>query len=549
LWIKGVNILHSVYIMDGEKLKQALKAGFSNLVKQKEKINYLNVFPVPDGDTGTNMFLTVSSAVKEAESVNSNNVGNVVKAMSKGALMGARGNSGVILSQLFRGFASALEHNETIDYRDFVRAFDNAVKLAYKAVLKPVEGTILTVSKAVVHGIKDASYTTKDITVLLKKGLEAGEHTLNKTPEMLPVLAKAGVVDAGGQGLIVMLQGALAYLEGKQIDDFLLEDKIQKDSKILQTPEEIGAFNYCTECVIKGKDLLEDIILDEIKELGDSTLVVGSKELIKIHIHTNNPGRILEICLKYGSLHDIKIDNMLDQTRDTNSNAEQFSNNQVEKNIGLVAVTSGDGLKKIFQSMGVDIVIEGGQTMNPSTEDILSAIEKVNSKSVLVLPNNKNIIMAAEQAAKLSTKSVKVVPTKTFPQGMAALLGYDINLSFEENYNNMLDHFEDVLTGEVTYAVRDTNYGDMIINENDILGILEGEIIQKGKDIHDVTSDLLSSLVEKNEAELITLFYGDKITEDEVNQLKNEFINKYPDVELEVYRGGQPLYYYIISAE
>lgn len=549
MWIKGVNILHSVYIMDGEKLKQILKAGFSNLVKHKEKINYLNVFPVPDGDTGTNMFLTVSSAVKEAESVNSNNVGDVVKAMSKGALMGARGNSGVILSQLFRGFASALEQNETIDYRDFVRAFDNAVKLAYKAVLKPVEGTILTVSKAVVHGIKDASYTTKDITVLLKKGLEAGEHTLNKTPEMLPVLAKAGVVDAGGQGLIVMLQGALAYLEGKQIDDFLLEDKIQKDSKILQTPEEIGAFNYCTECVIKGKDLLEDIILDEIKELGDSTLVVGSKELIKIHIHTNNPGRILEICLKYGSLHDIKIDNMLDQTRDTNSNAEQFSNNQVEKNIGLVAVTSGDGLKKIFQSMGVDIVIEGGQTMNPSTEDILSAIEKVNSKSVLVLPNNKNIIMAAEQAAKLSTKSVKVVPTKTFPQGMAALLGYDINLSFEENYNNMLDHFEDVLTGEVTYAVRDTNYGDMIINENDILGILEGEIIQKGKDIHDVTSDLLSSLVEKNEAELITLFYGDKITEDEVNQLKNEFINKYPDVELEVYRGGQPLYYYIISAE
>ncbi len=535
--------MQSIYTVDGQKLKLALKAGYSNLAVNKESVNLLNVFPVPDGDTGTNMHLTVSSAVKEAEMVNSNKVSDVVKAMSKGALMGARGNSGVILSQLFRGFANALEKNDTMNYKDLVKASESAVALAYKAVLKPVEGTILTVAKAVAAGIREASYDSKDISILLAKGIESGEKILKKTPEMLPVLAKAGVVDAGGQGLMVILQGIASYLEGKDVEEIQIETQAQKP--IMEDQHEVGEFIYCTEYVIKGHGLNEDKVLDEIKLLGDSTLVVGSEELLKVHIHTNNPGQILEIGLKYGSLHEIKIDNMLEQSKIMSGNEENLET----KEVGIVAVTAGEGLKEFVQSMGVDYVIEGGQTMNPSTEDVLSAIEKVNAESVLVLPNNKNVILAAEQAAKISQKNVKVIPTKSFPQGMGALLGYDMNLDMEENFESMLEHSKDILTGEITYAVRDTKYGDMEIYENDILAIVEGEIIHSGKDVHSVTYKLLESFVQEHEAELITLFYGDQITEDEANKLYEEFSKNYPEVELELYWGGQPLYHYIISVE
>lgn len=521
-----------------------MRAGFANLVKYKEQINYLNVFPVPDGDTGTNMYLTVSSAVKEMEIVEGNEVGPLVKALSKGALMGARGNSGVILSQLFRGFTSELENNKEIDYKDFVRASDKAVKMAYKAVLKPVEGTILTVAKAVAQGIKDASYDSKDINMLLNKGIMAGERALDKTPELLPVLAKAGVVDAGGKGLIVILQGIANFLEGKDIGDIEIEPI--KETHSFVKIEEVGEFIYCTECVIKGQNLNEEEVLDEIRPLGDSTLVVGDKSLLKVHIHTNNPGHVLEIGLKYGTLHDIKIENMTDQSR------QPYISNEIHeevKEIGVVAVVSGDGLGRIVESMGVDKVIEGGQTMNPSTQDILGAINAIKADKVLVLPNNSNIIMAAQQAAKLTEKRVMVVPTKTFPQGMAAMLGYDANQDIEANHKNMLEHYKSVLTGEITYAVRDTVYGDVDINQGDILAILEGEIIHTGKDLNTVTMELLTTIVEKEGAELITVFYGKDICEDDAKNLQGDFSSRYPDIEFELYQGGQPLYHYIISAE
>lgn len=536
--------MHNVYSINGEMLKAAMRAGFANLVKYKEQINYLNVFPVPDGDTGTNMYLTVSSAVKEMEAVENNDVGPLAKALSKGALMGARGNSGVILSQLFRGFATELENNKEIDYKVFTSACDKAVKMAYKAVLKPVEGTILTVAKAVAQGVKDASYHTRDIKILLNKGIIAGERALEKTPELLPVLAKAGVVDAGGKGLIVILQGIANYLEGKDMGDIELKPikEIQSTTKV----EEIGEFIYCTECVIKGQDLDESQVLDEIRTLGDSTLVVGDSSLLKVHIHTNNPGCVLEIGLKHGTLHDIKIENMTDQGRQPNNSDEIH---EEIKEIGVVAVVSGDGLGKIVKSMGVDKVIEGGQTMNPSTEDILSAINSIKADKVLVLPNNSNIIMAAQQAAKMTDKNVMVVPTKTFPQGMAAMLGYDATQDIETNYKSMLEHYKNVLTGEVTYAVRDTVFGDVDITQGDILAILDGEIIHTGKDLNTVTTELLTTIVEKEGAELITVFYGKDLGEDEAKKLQQDFSSLYPDVEFELYQGGQPLYHYIISAE
>ncbi|KUO52424.1 MAG: hypothetical protein APF76_05155 [Desulfitibacter sp. BRH_c19] len=536
--------MQHIYLIDGEMLKDGMKAGFANLIKYKEHINYLNVFPVPDGDTGTNMFLTVSSAVKEMESVDSDEVGPLVQAMAKGALMGARGNSGVILSQLFRGFAGQLKNNKVIDYKDFTNASEKAVKMAYKAVLKPVEGTILTVAKAVAQGIKDASYSTKEIPTLLNKGITAGEKALEKTPEMLPVLAKAGVVDAGGKGLLVILQGIANYLDGKDIEDIKLE--IINEPATNLAVEDIGDYIYCTECVIKGQKLDEKEVLEEIKSLGDSTIVVGDNNLLKVHIHSNNPGKILEIGLKYGSLHDLKIENMMDQSRQLTNHGNI---DDETKEIGVVAVVAGEGLKKILESMGADIVIEGGQTMNPSTEDLLSAINGINASNILILPNNSNIIMAAQQAAELTEKAVMVVPTKNFPQGMSAMLGYDSGEDLETNYNNMMEHFKNILTGEITYAIRNTVFGDIEITQGDILAILEGNIIHTGKGIRDVTMQLLTTMVENEEAELITVFYGKDLDEEEAKTLQQEFNKKYPNVEFELYQGGQPLYHYIISAE
>jgi len=538
--------LHKAFVLDAIRVKAALKAGFLNLAKYKEEINSLNVFPVPDGDTGTNMYLTISSAVKEAELIDSNNVGAVVKAASKGALMGARGNSGVILSQLFRGFAQELDGVETMEPKDIVVASERAVQVAYKAVLKPVEGTILTVARAVFQGLKEAAYFTKDINELLNHGILAGEQALEKTPEMLPVLARAGVVDAGGKGLLIILHGIAQYLDGKHLNEEPLVSGIAGVAKpLIAQQEEIGEYVYCTECVIRGKDLSEDNIREEICNLGDSTLVVGSGDIIKIHVHTNNPGQVLEISLKYGTLHDIKIENMLEQNASFRS-ADKSSSKM--KEVGLVSVVAGDGLKEIIVSMGVDQVVEGGQTMNPSTEDILSAVEKLESASAIIIPNNRNIIMAAEQAAKMSKKKVRVIPTKTFPQGMAAMLGYDVNQSLEENYESMMSHFNNVLTGEITYAVRDTQFGEMVINQGDILALLEGDIAFTGKDLQDVTMRLLEIIVNKG-VELITVFYGENVAEETAEFIKEEFTQKYPDIEFELYWGGQPLYHFLISAE
>ena len=537
-------MLHSLYSINGEMLKAAMRAGFANLTKYKEQINYLNVFPVPDGDTGTNMYLTVSGALKEMEIVEQNDVGLLVKALSKGALMGARGNSGVILSQLFRGFASDLENTKEIDYKGFTNACDKSVKMAYKAVLKPVEGTILTVAKAVAQGVKDASYDTQDIKILLNAGIVAGERALEKTPELLPVLAKAGVVDAGGKGLIVMLQGIANYLDGKEIDDIELEPI--KMPQNFATVEEVGEFIYCTEFIIKGKDLNESKVLSEIKMLGDSTLVVGDSNLLKVHIHTNNPGCVLRIGLKCGTLHDIKIENMTDQSRESSVSDETH---EEIKEIGVVAVVAGDGLGEILKSMGVDKLVEGGQTMNPSTEDLLGAINAIKSDKVLVLPNNSNIIMAAQQAAKIADKEVMVIPTKTFPQGVAAMLGYDATQDLETNHQSMQEHYQNVLTGEVTYAVRDTVFDDVDISQGDILAILDGKIVHIGKDLNTITMELLATIIEKEEAELITVFYGKDMDEGEAEKLQEEFSNLYPDIEFEMYQGGQPLYHYIISAE
>ena len=562
--------------IDAKLLSKCFMAGACNLEKKKEYINELNVFPVPDGDTGTNMTMTIMSAYKELSILDEPEMKAVCKAISSGSLRGARGNSGVILSQLIRGFTKVAAEYKELDIPVLTESIQSAVNTAYKAVMKPKEGTILTVASGMAEKANDLNKKgEKDLTKFIEEVISYGDEVLLKTPELLPVLKQAGVVDSGGQGLMEVLHGAFDAFLGKEVDTTYVP------AKTAQNKEKIAAaamenlstseikFGYCTEFIImlnKPFNIKQEMDFKEFLEsIGDSIVVVADDEIVKVHVHTNDPGLAIQRALKYGMLSNMKIDNM---RLEHNERVIQFSgNNQSEENVveevkeskeeskeepkeyGFLAVSVGDGIKEIFKSIGVDVIIEGGQTMNPSTEDVLNAIEKVNAKHIFILPNNKNIIMAANQARDLTDdKEVIVIPTTTVPQGIGAMINYMPESSAEDNEEAMTEGAKGVKTGQVTYAVRDTEIDDKIIQKGDYMGIGDKGILSVGPDRDSVTKDMVAEMVD-DDSSVITIYYGSDVDEKDVEALKNELEEKYEDVEVEVQNGGQPIYYFIISVE
>jgi DAK2 domain fusion protein YloV len=540
----------SLEFVEGIDLVRSIKAGCIKLEHNKDRVDQLNVFPVPDGDTGTNMYLTLMSAVKEGEKNQDQALGKVAKAISKGALMGARGNSGVILSQIFRGIARELEGKEKAGSMDLARAFKNGSDTAYEAVMKPVEGTILTVIREVARACEKEASHNKDIIAMLLSGINAGARTLKKTPDMLPVLKEAGVVDSGGQGLVYFLEG---FMEGFALENEIPLDTYRQD----MAPETVEAmavrlealeYQYCTELLIKGNDLNPEEIKEHLNPLGDSMLVVGGDELVKVHIHVNHPGKVLESCLQWGQLSDIKINNMLEEVHEHRLNLEDEQKQKAAKKIGLVAVASGAGVIDILKSLGVDEVVEGGQTMNPSTEDLLSAAEKVNSPAVIIFPNNSNIIMAAQQLDSLTEKKIAVVPTLSVMQAITALVAYDPEGDIDSILSEMTEEIKQVKFAEITYAVRDSAMNGLDIKEGDKIGILAGEITATGDEENEIAQKLLEQMVDED-SELITLFYGNGLREEEAMALKEIIEESFPEHEVEMHWGGQPHYSYFISVE
>jgi DAK2 domain fusion protein YloV len=539
----------SLEFVEGIDLVRSIKAGCIKLEHNKDRVDQLNVFPVPDGDTGTNMYLTLMSAVKEGEKNQDQALGKVAKAISKGALMGARGNSGVILSQIFRGIARELEGKEKAGSMDLARAFKNGSDTAYEAVMKPVEGTILTVIREVARACEKEASHNKDIIAMLLSGINAGARTLKKTPDMLPVLKEAGVVDSGGQGLVYFLEG---FMEGFALENEIPLDTYRQD----MAPETVEAmavrlealeYQYCTELLIKGNDLNPEEIKEHLNPLGDSMLVVGGDDLVKVHIHVNHPGKVLESCLQWGQLSDIKINNMLEEVHEHRLNLEDEQKQKAAKKIGLVAVASGAGVIDILKSLGVDEVVEGGQTMNPSTEDLLSAAEKVNSPAVIIFPNNSNIIMAAQQLDSLTEKKIAVVPTLSVMQAITALVAYDPEGDIDSILSEMTEEIKQVKFAEITYAVRDSAMNGLDIKEGDKIGILAGEITATGDEENEIAQKLLEQMVDED-SELITLFYGNGLREEEAMALKEIIEESFPEHEVEMHWGGQPHYSYFISA-
>ena len=556
----------AINTIDAAMLKKCFLAGAANLEAKKEIINELNVFPVPDGDTGTNMTMTILSAAKEVSNIASPNFENLSKAISGGSLRGARGNSGVILSQLFRGFTKEIKSVTVIDAPVLARAFQKATETAYKAVMKPKEGTILTVAKGLSDKMNELACENGDLEEILGQVLEHGRYVLSQTPEMLPVLKEAGVVDSGGQGLIEVLSGIYDCLLGKEIDltaalGTTTTAKVEADTT--QTDIKYG---YCTEFIINiekkfdnGDELNFKAYLESI---GDSIVVVADDEIVKVHVHTNDPGLAIQKALTYGSLSKMKIDNMREEHKEKlikeaqkaeaeKKAAEEAAKKPAEpkKKYGFISVSAGAGLSEIFEGLGVDVVIEGGQTMNPSTEDMLNAIDKVNAENVFILPNNSNIILAANQAQSIVTdKNVYVVPSKTIPQGITALINFDESADAEANFNNMSSEMKNVKTGQVTYAVRDTSMDGKEIKQNDIMGIGDKTILSVGKDIEETTIDMLSQLID-DDSELISVYYGEDVSSEQVDSLTAKIEETYPDLDLEVHSGGQPIYYYIVSVE
>jgi len=542
----------SLVCISGKDFVRGIKRGCINLEHNKDSVNLLNVFPVPDGDTGTNMYLTLLSAVKEGENCPDYTLDKIAKAVSRGSLMGARGNSGVILSQIFRGIAKIFEGKKDADAVELALALKAGSDTAYKAVMKPVEGTILTIIREIADKCEIEARKNKDIIAILFAGIQEGRQTLKKTPNMLPVLKEAGVVDAGGQGLLYFLEGLVEGL-AREKDIPLDTYKVQK---LEHTKEEILSelgldieFQYCTEVLIKGNNLNSENIKDHLEPLGDSMLVIGGDDMVKVHIHSNHPGKVLESCLQWGSLSDIKINNMVEEAHEHLTTwQEETKKNEPAKEIGLVAVGVGDGVIEILKGLGVDIVVEGGQTMNPSTEELLDACTRINAKSIIILPNNSNVIMAAKQAGKLSDKKVAVVPTRSVMQAITALIAYDSMGDIDGIYQAMAEEIKHVKYAEVTYAVRDSSLNGLEIKEGDILGIIEDEIklIAKSKE---EAVELLLQYMKDNESELITFFYSADIDEDRALDLREKIANTYPDCEVEVHYGGQPHYSYIISVE
>lgn len=556
--------------IDALMLKKAFIAGAKSLEAKKEWINELNVFPVPDGDTGTNMTMTIMSAAKEVAGVEEVNFENICKAISSGSLRGARGNSGVILSQLLRGFTRVVKSEEIVDVKILADALVKATETAYKAVMKPKEGTILTVAKGISDKAVEIVEQVDDILEFVNILVEHGDYVLSTTPDILPVLKQAGVVDSGGQGLMQILKGVRACLAGEELDlsiEPIATVKIDKGSIDLEHIDTADIkFGYCTEFIIKLEKEVdeeeEDKLKDFLESIGDSIVCVADDEVIKIHVHTNDPGLALQKALTYGQLSKIKIDNMREEHEErlikdslkiaeiqAKERKEKHEKQTEQKDVGFIAVLVGEGLKDIFEGIGVDYIIEGGQTMNPSTEDILDAISKVNAKTIYILPNNKNIILAANQAASIEEdKKILVVPSKTIPQGISAVINYVPEKSDEENLADMISEMDNVKTLSVTYAVRDTNIDGFEIANGDIMGIGDVGMLAVGKSKEDTTIEALEKLIDEN-SELVTVYYGEDISEEEANTLVDKIESKFEGIELDLQYGGQAVYYYIISVE
>ncbi len=546
-------------------LAKMFLAGAKNLESKKEWINELNVFPVPDGDTGTNMTMTIMSAAKEVSALEQVDMKTLAKAISSGSLRGARGNSGVILSQLLRGFTKAIKEVDEVDVDILCEALQRAVETAYKAVMKPKEGTILTVAKGAADKALELVDTTDDIVYFIDEIIKEADFVLSKTPDMLPVLKQAGVVDSGGQGLVVVMQGAYDCLMGKEVDYTITPDQTSGQvTKITPETEAEIKFGYCTEFIIVLDQPLTEAQEQEYKgyleSIGDSIVVVADDEIVKTHVHTNDPGLAIQKALTHGSLSKIKIDNMREEhqerlIKDAEKAAAQQAaeeapaSTEPEKEMGFVAVSIGEGLNEIFKELGVDYMIEGGQTMNPSTEDVLDAIAKVSAKTVFVLPNNKNIILAANQAASLcEDKEVIVLPTKTIPQGITALINFIPEQSAKENEARMNEEIANVKTGQVTYAVRDTVIDDKEIHEGDYMGIGDAGILAVNTDIQAVFLDMIAEMVDEDSA-IVSIYYGADVTEADAKALSSAVEEKFSDLEVELQMGGQPVYYYIASVE
>ena len=560
--------------INSKLLARMFLAGAKNLDSKKDWINELNVFPVPDGDTGTNMTMTIMSAAKEVSSLTNPTMAELAKAISSGSLRGARGNSGVILSQLFRGFCKVIKEYDEIDVTILCEACQKAVETAYKAVMKPKEGTILTVAKGAAEKALELSDETEDVVTFVEEVIKQAEYVLDQTPEMLPVLKQAGVVDSGGQGLVQVLKGAYDALIGKEID-YTIEGAPTgaAPAKISAETEAEIKFGYCTEFIIvlnaPMSDNEEHAYKAFLESIGDSIVVVADDEIVKTHVHTNDPGLALQKALTFGSLSKIKIDNMREEHQEKlikdsqklaaqqkaeeeayeAAQADEKINNMPAKEMGFVSVSIGEGMNEVFRGLGVDYLIEGGQTMNPSTEDMLNAIEHVNAKTVFILPNNKNIIMAANQAVDLvEDKQIIVIPTKTIPQGITALVNYIPDHSAEENKELMMAEIENVKTGQVTYAVRDTEIDGKTIKQNDFMGIGDKSILSVGTDLRATTLEMVDAMVDEDSA-IVSIYFGSDSDEDSANELAAAIEEKYPDVEVEVNDGGQPIYYYVISVE
>lgn len=548
--------------IDGQDFYNMVVNASNKLLEKSDFVNALNVFPVPDGDTGTNMSMTFKAAVKEIENINTKSIGEISRKLAKGALMGARGNSGVILSQILRGMSKGLEGKEIVNVTELAIGFYEGAKAAYKAVMRPTEGTILSVIRAASEAA--VASDAKDIVILMEEVTAEAKVMLDKTPELLPALKKAKVVDSGGMGLYIILQGmyeALKYGIEAEIKDIIVGTEVNNVGA--QSTDDIDIkFGYCTEFIILGDAKRAKELQDKIEPLGDSMIVVGYDDVIKVHIHTNDPGLVLSNAVAIGELSKIKIDNMREEHRELlidakdKAKAEQESVMKAEeivienkyKKYGFITVAMGDGISNIFKELGVDYVIEGGQTMNPSTQDMLDVVSKINAEHIFIMPNNKNIIMAANQAAEISDKSIYVIPTVTIPQGIACATMFNPDAEVDENIQELKEVIETVKTGSVTYAVRDTEIDGIDIKEGNMLGLVEGKIKEVGKEKDSIAEKVLDDMVD-DESELITIYYGEEVSEDEANTFVNKLQNKYENLDIQCYKGNQPLYYFLMSVE
>jgi DAK2 domain fusion protein YloV len=558
----------SITALDGKRFAEMVIQGANHLAANAKMVDALNVFPVPDGDTGTNMNLSMTSGAKKVKNNVQEHIGKVGVALSKGLLMGARGNSGVILSQLFRGFSKAVEMKAQISGNEFAHALESGVETAYKAVMKPVEGTILTVAKDSAKKGVQAALNSNDIIVIMDEVLKEAKASLKRTPDLLPVLKEVGVVDSGGQGLVFVYEGFLAVLKGEELPDTpssLSMDELVSTEHHKNVQGHINTadieFGYCTEFMVRFEQektakhpFSEGVFRNDLSNLGDSLLVIADEDVVKVHIHSEQPGEVLSYGQRYGNLINMKIENMRQQHTNIVGEthvapaAEPQRSSKEQLEYGIVAVSMGSGIADLFSSIGAHAVIEGGQTMNPSTEDIVKAVKEVNAKKVFILPNNKNIIMAAQQAADVADEDIYVIPSKTVPQGLSALLAFNPSADLDSNETAMNDALQHVKTGQITFAVRDTQIDGLEIEKDDFMGISEGKIVVKNKNKGKVAEDLLSQMLD-DDSEILTIIYGEDVSEEEVNQLKQFVEDNYPNVEVEIHNGGQPLYSFIFSIE